>query len=34
MAASIGSSKVHRYTVEFKIQTVRLALRPEIQTRM
>jgi transposase len=33
MAASIGPKKVHRYTVEFKIQAVRLSLHPEIQTQ-
>ena len=33
MAAPIGPKKVHRYTVEFKIQAVRLSLHPEIQTQ-
>jgi len=33
MAAPIGPKKVHRYTVEFKIQAVRLSLHPDIQTR-
>lgn len=33
MAAPIGLKKVHRYTVEFKIQAVRLSLHPEIQTQ-
>ena len=33
MAAPIRPKKVHRYTVEFKIQAVRLSLRPEIQTQ-
>jgi len=33
MAAPVGPKKVHRYTVEFKIQAVRLSLHPEIQTR-
>lgn len=28
MAAPIGPKKVHRYTVEFKIQAVRLSLHP------
>ena len=28
-----GPKKVHRYTVEFKIQAVRLSLHPEIQTQ-
>jgi len=30
MAARVGPKKVHRYTVEFKIQAVRLSLHPEI----
>jgi transposase-like protein len=29
MAAPIGPKKVHRYTVEFKIQAVRLSLQPK-----
>ncbi len=33
MAAPIGPKKVHRYTVEFKIQAVKLALHPDIQTQ-
>ncbi len=33
MAALIGPKKVHRYTVEFKIQAVRLSLHPDIQTQ-
>jgi transposase len=33
MAASVGPKKVHRYTLEFKIQAVRLANHPEIQTQ-
>jgi transposase len=33
MAAPIGPKKVHRYTVEFKIQAVRLSLHPDIQTQ-
>ncbi len=33
MAAPVGPKKVHRYTVEFKIQTIRLSLHPEIQTQ-
>ena len=33
MAAPIGPKKVHRYTVEFKVQAVRLSLHPDIQTR-
>ena len=33
MAAPVGRKKVHRYTVEFKIQAVRLSLHPEIQTQ-
>ena len=33
MAAPIGPKKVHRYTVEFKIQAVRLSLHPQIQTQ-
>jgi hypothetical protein len=33
MAAPIGPKKVHRYTVEFKIQAVRLSLHPEIQAQ-
>jgi len=33
MAAPVGPKKVHRYTVEFKIQAVKLAQHPEIQTQ-
>ena len=33
MAAPTGPKKVHRYTVAFKIQAVRLSLHPEIQTQ-
>jgi len=33
MAAPVGPKKVHRYTVEFKIQAVQLANHPEIQTQ-
>ena len=33
MARPIVANKVHRYTNEFKIQAVRLALHPEIQTQ-
>lgn len=33
MAAPIGPKKVHRYTVEFKLQAVRLSLHPDIQTQ-
>src|SRR6266403_71071 len=33
MAAPVGPKKVHRYTVEFKIQAVRLSLHPQIQTQ-
>ena len=33
MAAPVGPKKVHRYTVEFKIQAVKLARHPEIQTQ-
>ena len=33
MAAPVGPKKVHRYTIEFKIQAVRLSLHPEIQTQ-
>ncbi len=33
MAAPVGPKKVHRYTVEFKIQAVRLSSHPEIQTQ-
>lgn len=33
MAAPVGPKKVHRYTLEFKIQAVRLASHPEIQTQ-
>jgi len=33
MARPKGPKKVHRYTVEFKIQAVKLALHPDIQTQ-
>ena len=33
MAAPVGPKKVHRYALEFKIQAVRLANHPEIQTQ-
>ena len=33
MAAPVGPKKVHRYTLEFKIQAVRLSLHPEIETQ-
>ena len=33
MAAPVGPKKVHRYTVKFKIQAVRLSLHPEIPTQ-
>jgi transposase len=33
MAAPAGRKKVHRYTIEFKIQAVRLANHPQIQTQ-
>ena len=33
MAAPVGPKKVHRYTLEFKIQAVRLASHPDIQTQ-
>jgi transposase len=33
MAAPVGPKKVHRYTLEFKVQAVRLANHPEIQTQ-
>lgn len=33
MVAPIGPKKVHRYTIEFKIQAVRLSLHPDIQTQ-
>jgi transposase len=33
MAAPVGPKKVHRYTLEFKIQAVKLASHPEIQTQ-
>ena len=33
MAAPVGPKKVHRYTIEFKIQAVRLANHPQIQTQ-
>jgi len=31
MAAPVGPKKVHRYTVEFKVQAVRSSMHPEIQ---
>lgn len=33
MAAPVGPKKVNRYTLEFKIQAVRLANHPDIQTQ-
>ena len=33
MAAPVGPKKVHRYTLEFKIQAVKQAQHPEIQTQ-
>ena len=33
MAAPTGPKKVHRYTVEFKVQAVKLASHPDIQTQ-
>ena len=33
MAAPVGPKKVKRYTVEFKIQAVKLASHPDIQTQ-
>jgi len=33
MAAPVGPKKVNRYTLEFKIQAVRLSNHPEIQTQ-
>jgi len=33
MAAPVGPKKVHRYSLEFKVQAVRLANHPEIQTQ-
>src|SRR5262245_52555960 len=33
MAAPVGPKKVHRYAIEFKIQAVKLANHPEIQTQ-
>jgi len=33
MAAPVGPKKVHRYTLEFKIQAVRLSLHPDIETQ-
>ncbi len=33
MAAPVGPKKVHRYTLEFKVQAVRLSNRPEIETQ-
>lgn len=33
MAAPVGPKKVHRYTLEFKVQAVRLANHPEIETQ-
>jgi transposase-like protein len=33
MAAPVGPNKVHRYALEFKIQAVRLANHPDIETQ-
>ena len=33
MAAPVGPKKVNRYTVEFKIQAVKLASHPEFQVQ-
>jgi transposase len=33
MAAPVGPKKVHRYTLQFKVQAVQLANHPEIQTQ-
>ena len=33
MAAPVGPKKVNRYSLEFKIQAVRLANHPDIQTQ-
>lgn len=33
MAAPVGPKKVHRYSLEFKIQAVKLANHPDIQTQ-
>lgn len=33
MAAPIGPEKIHRYTADFRVQAVRLSLRPEVQTQ-
>ena len=33
MAAPVGPKKVHRYSLEFKVQAVRLANHPDIQTQ-
>jgi transposase len=33
MAAPVGPKKTHRYSLEFKIQAVRLANHPDIQTQ-
>jgi len=33
MAAPVGPKKVHRYSLEFKIQAVRLSNLPDIQTQ-
>jgi len=33
MPAPVGPKKVHRYTLQFKVQAVQLANHPEIQTR-
>lgn len=33
MAAPVGPKKVHRYSLEFKIQAVKLASHPDIQTQ-
>ena len=33
MGRPIGPREVHRYSIEFKIQAVKLALHPDIQTQ-
>ena len=33
MAAPVGTKKVHRYALELKIEAVRLANLPDIQTQ-
>jgi hypothetical protein len=33
IAAPVGPKKVHRYSLEFEIQAVKLANHPEIQTQ-